>query len=91
MKQMNTKEQEKQGERTSFTKEAPELSQLHARIAPHFQRSEVRARVRHFLAGLLGRVERKNGWQLAEEEGESGPQGMQRLLNAADWDDIKSV
>lgn len=87
MKQMNTKEQEDQLERTSITKEAPELGHLHARIAPHFQRSEVRARVRHFLEGLLGSVERKNGWQLAEEEGESGPQGMQRLLNAADWDE----
>ena len=36
---------------------------------------------------MLSRVERKNGWQLAEELDESGPQGMQRLLNAADWDE----
>lgn len=84
---MNTKEPENQIERTLLSKEMPELEQLHARIAPHFQRSEVRTRARHFLKGLLGRVERKNGWQLAEEEGESGPQGMQRLLNAADWDE----
>ncbi len=87
MKHMNPQKQEKQIEQTSLPKELPELGQLHARIAPHFQRSEVRARARHFLEGLLGRVERKNGWQLAEEEGESGPQGMQRLLNAADWDE----
>lgn len=87
MKHMNTKEPENQIERTLLSKEMPELEQLHARIAPHFQRSEVRTRARHFLKGLLGRVERKNGWQLAEEEGESGPQGMQRLLNAADWDE----
>src|SRR6185437_3432445 len=31
-------------------------------------------------------VERKNGWQLAEELGEATPDGVQRLLNAADWD-----
>jgi SRSO17 transposase len=31
-------------------------------------------------------VERKNGWQLAEYLGEAGPQGVQRLLNAADWE-----
>jgi len=31
-------------------------------------------------------VERKNGWQLAEHLGEAGPQGVQRLLNAASWD-----
>jgi hypothetical protein len=34
---------------------------------------------------VLGQAERKNGWQLAEALGEDGPQGMQRLLNAADW------
>src|SRR5256885_1126212 len=62
-----------------------ELAALHARIGPHFRRAEVRARVGRFLAGLLSRVERKNGWQLAEELDESGPQGVQRLLNAADW------
>jgi SRSO17 transposase len=38
------------------------------------------------LDGLLGPVERKNGWQLAEYLDETGPQGVQRLLNAADWD-----
>src|SRR5436309_817356 len=64
-----------------------EFAALHARIGPHFQRAEVRARARRFLEGLLGRVERKNGWQLAEELGECGPQGVQRLLNAADWDE----
>ena len=36
--------------------------------------------------GLLGRVERKNGWQLAEAMGETDPQGVQRLLNSARWD-----
>jgi len=34
----------------------------------------------------LDRVERKNGWQLAEHLGEAGPQGVQRLLNGAEWD-----
>jgi SRSO17 transposase len=62
------------------------LGELHARIADRFRRSEVRERVRRYLAGLLERVERKNGWQLAEHLGEAGPQGVQRLLNAARWD-----
>src|SRR5215207_3257232 len=62
------------------------LGALHARIAARFQRPEVRARARRYLAGLLGRIERKNGWQLAEQLGERGPQGVQRLLNAARWD-----
>src|SRR6266581_3373344 len=37
-------------------------------------------------AGLLSSVERKNGWQLAEEAGEATPDGMQRLLSTAHWD-----
>jgi SRSO17 transposase len=62
------------------------LEALHARIAGRFRRSEVRERVGRYLAGLLERVERKNGWQLAEHLGEAGPHGVQRLLNAARWD-----
>jgi SRSO17 transposase len=62
------------------------LDELHARIAHRFRRAEARGRAKRYLAGLLDRVERKNGWQLAEHLGEPGPQGVQRLLNAADWD-----
>src|SRR3954469_21746747 len=62
------------------------LEELHARIAHRFARSEIRERARRYLVGLLGRVERKNGWQLAEAIGETHPQGIQRLLNAAKWD-----
>jgi SRSO17 transposase len=62
------------------------LEELHGRIAHRFARSEARERVQRYLRGLLGRVERKNGWQLAEAIGEADPQGVQRLLNAAKWD-----
>jgi SRSO17 transposase len=62
------------------------LDGLHARIAARFRRPEVRARARRYLAGLLERVERKNGWQLAEQLGEPHPRGVQRLLDAARWD-----
>jgi SRSO17 transposase len=62
------------------------LGDLQARIAGRFRRPEVRERVRRYLAGLFGRVERKNSWQMAEQMGETGPQGVQRLLNAARWD-----
>src|SRR2546421_12543191 len=65
---------------------AQELAALQERIGPHFRRAEVRERVGRFLTSLLSGVERKNGWQLAEELDESGPQGGQRLLNADDWD-----
>jgi SRSO17 transposase len=62
------------------------LEQLHQRIGARFARSEARERVKRYLLGLLGRVERKNGWQLAEAIGEGDPQGVQRLLNSAKWD-----
>jgi SRSO17 transposase len=62
------------------------LDALHARIGRHFRRAEARGRAKRYLSGLLERVERKNGWQLAEHLGEAGPQGVQRLLNAAEWD-----
>src|SRR5215204_6033118 len=62
------------------------VAELHGRIAHHFARSEVRDRARRYLVGLLERVERKNGWQLAEAIGEAGPRGVQRLLSAATWD-----
>ena len=63
-----------------------ELERLHERIAPRFKRSEPRRRALGYLRGLLSPVERKNGWQLAEALGEATPDGVQRLLNAADWD-----
>jgi SRSO17 transposase len=62
------------------------LEELHRRIAGRFARSEARERAKRYLVGLLGRVERKNGWQLAEAIGEADPQGVQRLLNSASWD-----
>jgi len=65
---------------------AAEFERLCERISPRFARPEVRRRVAGFLRGLLGEVERKNGWQLAEHAGETTPDGMQRLLTSARWD-----
>ncbi len=62
------------------------LGRLHERVGHRFARSEARDRVWRYLIGLLGRVERKNGWQIAEAIGEKDPQGVQRLLNSAKWD-----
>jgi SRSO17 transposase len=63
-----------------------ELTAVQARIAPRFARPEVRTRAGRYLAGLLGPVERRNGWQLAEQLGERSPDGVQRLLRTARWD-----
>src|SRR5829696_2647195 len=62
------------------------LEALRTRIGGRFRRSEVRERAGRYLAGLLERVERKNGRQVAEHLGERHPRGVQRLLDAARWD-----
>src|SRR3989442_4609429 len=56
------------------------------RIGPLFARSETRERAQVYLRGLLSPVERKNGWQMAEEAGEATPYAMQYLLDRARWD-----
>ena len=64
---------------------AKELDALSERIAPRFSHIEARRRVRTHLRGLLGSVERKNSWQMAEALGESTPYGVQHLLGRANW------
>src|SRR3954463_7640719 len=54
-------------------------------IAGVFGRAEPRARVLAYLRGLLGQLERKNGWTLAEAAGEVSPDGAQRVRGPADW------
>jgi SRSO17 transposase len=63
-----------------------QLDEVARRIGARFPRSETRTRVRAYLAGLLGPVQRKNAWQVAERIGEAGPHGVQYLLGRADWD-----
>jgi len=63
-----------------------EVERVWQRVRPRFARAEARVRCRRYLVGLLSRVERKNGWQLAEAAGEATPHGMQALLNRAVWD-----
>jgi len=62
------------------------FNRLAGRIARYFSRSEPRERAQQYMVGLLSNAERKNSWQVAEIRHEDGPQRMQRLLNAADWD-----
>lgn len=56
------------------------------RIGPCFAQVQTRQRAQAYLRGLLSPVERKNGWQLAEEAGETTPYAMQYLLDRAAWD-----
>ncbi len=70
-----------------ISQSAQALTELVVRIGSHFRRAEVRKRVGRYLQGLLASVERKNGWQMAEELGEANAHGVQRLLEEADWDE----
>lgn len=63
-----------------------ELESAHSRLETLFKRPEPRARSLAYLKGLLSSVERKNGWQLAEFIGEATPDGVQHLLERAQWD-----
>lgn len=63
-----------------------ELTELKARLACVFQRSETREQVGLYLDGLTGGAERKNGWQLAEHAGDEVPWRMQAVLGRGGWD-----
>jgi SRSO17 transposase len=65
---------------------AGEIYTLKGVIRECFKRVEVRERAVNYIKGLLSEVERKNGWQLAEQMGERRPDGTQRLLNGSVWD-----
>ena len=62
------------------------IERVHECIAGRFRRPEPRRRVLDYLRGLLSPVERKNGWQLAEQAGDATPDGVQRLLSTYVWD-----
>jgi SRSO17 transposase len=75
-----------QAEQDEVTAWAAGIEAMHARIIDRFMRPEPRRRALAYVRGLLGPVERKNGWQLAEQAGDATPDGMQRLLATYQWD-----
>lgn len=62
------------------------LTEVERHMLPHFPRREARHRAWAYIRGLLSPVERKNGWQLAEVNGDATPYGVQHLLGRAQWD-----
>src|SRR6478736_4416722 len=64
-----------------------ELERLLARFGRLFVRAEPRQQAGRYLEGLLGPVERKNGWQLAEAIGDARPWRTQRVLSHVLWDE----
>jgi SRSO17 transposase len=62
------------------------FKELGQRIRYSFVRQASYQRALAYLQGLMSLVERKNGWQVAEELGEDTPYAMQHLLDRARWD-----
>jgi len=62
-----------------------ELKELEGKIGPCFKTRNSRKTARKYLLGLMGDAERKNGWQLAEQMGESTPYKIQQFLYRGTW------
>ena len=62
------------------------LEELTGGLREHFQRAAAHRHAVAYIAGLLGEVERKNGWQLAEYAGYDQPRAIQRVLDRSIWD-----
>jgi SRSO17 transposase len=67
-----------------------ELAVVQQRLGALFGRPEPRRQAGLYLEGLLGSVERKNGWQLAEHIGDARPWRTQRVLSHVQWDQDKA-
>ena len=64
---------------------AEQFDRLCRTVAGCFVRKDLRRRAERYVHGLLGRLDRKNMWQLAEYLGDATPHGLQRLLDRAVW------
>lgn len=63
-----------------------ELEELMACIGDRYATINSRTTARRYLLGLMSGAERKNGWQLAEQLGESTPYKIQQFLYRGVWD-----
>jgi SRSO17 transposase len=62
------------------------LTEVERWLMPHFPRRAARHRAWASSRGWLSPVERNNGWQWAEVNGDATPYGVQHLLGRARWD-----
>ena len=52
-----------------------------------FARTQTWLRAGRYVDALVSELPMRNGWTIAEQAGERSPDGMQRLLSRASWDD----
>lgn len=65
------------------------LKLFQQRLSPYFARCEARQAAFNYIQALLSPVERKNGWQMAEQVGDATPYRVQHLLGRAQWDEAQ--
>ncbi|WP_319022700.1 IS701 family transposase [Halomonas sp. 3F2F] len=63
------------------------LSSWLTALGGYVKRAEAREHLGAYLRGLLGDVDRRNSWQLAEHQGIAHSYGFQYLINRARWDE----
>jgi SRSO17 transposase len=63
------------------------LKSFQQRIGKYFARFEAKGAAFDYIQALLCPVERKNGWQMAEQVGYANPYRLQHLLGRAIWDE----
>src|SRR5688500_4885803 len=63
-----------------------EVTGVTERISSRFCRREQREHAGRYLLGLISRVNRKNGWQLAEQLGDATPVNLQHFIARSEWD-----
>ena len=68
-----------------------DFTELWNDVGNRFRRRDTRAHASSYVRGLLGRIERKNSWQIAEYLGDATPYAVQHLLGRATWnaDDVR--
>ena len=65
---------------------AADVEAVVGRLRSAFHRPEAHRHAADYLRGLIADVERKNGWQLAEQAGYAHPRSIQRVLDRYAWD-----
>ncbi len=64
---------------------ANDFSSLWERAGRCIRRCDTRGHAEGYVRALLGRIDRKNGWQMAEYLGAGSPYPVQHFLGRANW------
>lgn len=63
--------------------------EMWTQFSPCYHYKKTGRHAERYVRALLGRIERKNGWQMAEYLGDKSPHAIQNFLSRAAWDSDK--